>query len=538
MVLADALAEREFAAALPDIIPEGQRDHTMTSLAGSMRQRGATAEGILSLLRVENQARCRPPLEDFDLRRIANSARAWTPNDLPPPMRTDKGNGERLVMHHGADLRYVHQWGMWLFWNGRFWERDETSEIMRRAKLTAVAIGDEAKRTTDEDERTAIFKWAAVTQGKGKLDAMITLAQSEIDVSISAEMLDRQAMKLNAMNGTIDLKTGELTTAKRSDLLTRAVATVYDTKARCPTWDTFLRRIFSDQTDMIAFIQRIVGYTLTGAVSEQKLFFLYGTGANGKTTFIEAMRTLLGEYSQVADFTTFLAREMDNGGPRNDLARLPGARLVTAIEVESGKRLNEALIKNLTGGDKITARFLHHEFFDFYPEFKLYLVGNHKPPVRGTDEGFWRRFILVPFEVTIPIAERDGNLIHKLIDELPGILRWAVEGCMDWQKNGLGEPLSVTTATQSYRLEMDSLQTFIADRCLINKDASVLASDLYREYSEWTESNGERALSQKMFSVRIDEKHIEKRRTDKGMFYQGIDIQRASDKVTGGRPKF
>jgi putative DNA primase/helicase len=272
------------------------------------------------------------------------------------------------------------------------------------------------------------------SQAKAKLEAMISLAESEADVSITAEALDRQPWKLNALNGTIDLKTGELQNAKRSDLLTRAVPTVFDAHARCPQWEGFLRRIFDDNKTMIEFVQRIIGYTLTGSIKEHKLFFLYGTGANGKSTFIETIRAMLGEYAQVADFTTFLHRDMDSGGPRNDLARMPGARMVTASEVESGRHLNEPLIKNLTGGDKATARFLHHEFFDFYPEFKLWLIGNHKPHVRGTDEGFWRRIVFITFGVTIPLQERDGDLKAKLVDELPGILRWAVEGCLEWQK--------------------------------------------------------------------------------------------------------
>jgi putative DNA primase/helicase len=538
--LTDVLAEREFAAPLPDTIPEGMRDHTLTSFAGSMRARGADSETILAALRVFNERRCRPPMEDFDLRRIANSARNWEPNEARPPMRTDKGNGERLVRTYGAELRFAHQLGAWLYWNGRYWQRDATAEIMRRAKLVASAIADEAKDVEDEDERTAILKWSVTSQAKAKLEAMISLAESEADVSITAEALDRQPWKLNALNGTIDLKTGELHPAKRSDLLTRAVPTVFDAHARCPQWEGFLRRIFDDQKSMIDFVQRIVGYTLTGSIKEHKLFFLYGTGANGKSTFIETIRAVLGEYAQVADFTTFLHRDMDSGGPRNDLARMPGARMVTASEVESGRHLNEPLIKNLTGGDKATARFLHHEFFDFYPEFKLWLIGNHKPHVRGTDEGFWRRIVFITFGVTIPLEERDGDLKAKLVDELPGILRWAVDGCLAWQKQGLDEPLEVTIATESYRTEMDSLQTFIAERCKIDKAVKVMAGDLYREYSEWCEATGERPLSQKMFAIRIGEKHVERKRTEQGMFYMGIDLQRSAGKVTGGneRPKF
>lgn len=258
-----------------------------------------------------------------------------------------------------------------------------------------------------------------------------------------------------------------------------------------------------------------MGYSLTGHTSEQVLLLLYGIGANGKSTFLETVRALLGDYATQADFTTFLKRESD--GARNDLARLVGTRFVSAVEAEAGKPLAEALVKQLTGGDTITARFLFREFFDFRPAFKLWLAANHKPTITGGDHGIWRRMRLVPFTVTIPEAERDAKLTSKLAAELPGILAWAVRGWLAWRAAGLGLPPEVQAATASYRDEMDALGPFLDEATAAVDGARITAKELYEAYEAWCAANGERPRSQKGFAMSLRERGFEAVKGSKGV---------------------
>jgi putative DNA primase/helicase len=336
---------------------------------------------------------------------------------------------------------------------------------------------------------------------------MIELAKTEAGISVTPDQLDSDPWLLNCLNGTIDLRTGELHDHRRENLCTKLVPVGFDPEAQCPIWDSFLERILGQNLELIKFLRRAVGYSLTGLTTEQILVFLYGTGANGKTTFIETMRHLFADYSQQADFTTFL--EKKNDGPRNDLASLKGARFVAAVEAAEGRQLAEAVIKQTTGGDTIRARFLYHEFFEFKPQFKLFLVANHKPRIAGTDEAIWRRIRLIPFAVTIPKDERDQQLPEKLERELPGILTWAVRGCRSWQKNGLGEPAEVSEATAAYRREMDILADFIEEGCVVGPQEVVDAGQLYKVFMKWCEDSGEEPLTQKKLGEKLRERGFE-----------------------------
>jgi len=510
-----------------------------------MRQRGIGKEAILAALRIENQERCRPPLEDFDLRRIANSAMSWTPGPDEPLKLNDIGNGQRLALRYGADLRYSK--GLlgsgWLFWNGRYWERDATGEVMRRAKKTALAIADEAKDVEDEKKRSDILKFAGQSQNLFKLEAMMRLAESEEPIYVGQGVFDTHPWKLNVLNGTIDLKTGELGQPKRSDLITHISPVVYDANARCPTWLKFLDRIFAGDAVMIAFIQRLFGYTLTGVVREQKLFFLYGIGANGKTTLVEIIAFILGDLAQAVPFNTFAEKYgggADGGAPNPHIARMQGARMIAASEVDAGRRLATALIKNLTGGDKISARFLHREIFEFYPQFKPFIFGNHQPVIKETDKGIWRRVLLIPFEVVIPDAEHGKGLELRLKDEASGILRWALEGCLDWNHNGLQPPPKVTQATADYKAEQDVLGRFLEEYTERVKGASVQSGDLHKHYLAWCDVNNEQSaskLTHKDFGLRIAEHGIETYKSSGYVRYRGIQIRGAA-KVSGDKPKY
>lgn len=424
--------------------------------------------------------------------------------------RTDLGNAKRLVYRHGHDIRYCYPFSNWFIWDGKRWEPDNTGEIERRAKETVLNIYKEATDAPD-DQRIALSKHAIASEARNKIMAMIASAQSEPEIPVKPEQLDGDFWKLNCLNGTIDLKTGELLPHHREDYNTKLATVEYDSNADCPTWKTFLNRIMQDEDgkdrpDLVQFLQKAIGYSLTGSISEQCMFFLYGGGKNGKSTFINVIRDLLGEYAEQSNTETFMMKQSSGNGASSDVARLKGSRLVAATESDEGKRLAESLIKQLTGGDSITARFLYKESFEFKPTFKIFFVSNHKPQIKGIDRGIWRRIRLIPFTTTIRDDEDDKSLPDKLKSEMPGILRWAVEGCLMWQQEGLGMPQAVAEATDEYREEMDTLAHFIEENCVINPDARVVTKKLYECYREWCEENGEYTLAKNKFINRMKER--------------------------------
>ncbi len=279
----------------------------------------------------------------------------------------------------------------------------------------------------------------------------------------------------------------------------------------------------SGDAELVTFLQRAAGYSLTGSTREQCLFVLYGTGANGKSSLLDTLRLLLGDYAQQTESKTFTEKKQDSIS--NDIARLKGARLVAASETESGGRLAESLVKQMTGGEPLTARFLHQEFFEFRPEFKVWLGTNHKPVIKGSDNAIWRRIRLIPFDVTIPPAERDKDLLFKLREELPGILAWAVRGCADWLRNGLSEPESVMSATSAYRDEMDVLGPFFSECCHFTHIAKTSASELYRAYGGWVERFGEKPMSQRSFGMSLSERGLSRSKNSAGLvFWSGIGL--------------
>jgi putative DNA primase/helicase len=427
-----------------------------------------------------------------------------------PRPHTDYGNAERLAARHGHDLRYCHPWGQWLVWDGRRWCPDDTGEIVRRAKDTVRALYAEAAAIVNEELRKAVAAWARSSESWFRLKTMVHLAQSEPGLFVRPEQLDADPWLLNVANGTLDLRTGALRPHDPADLLTRLAPVAYDPQAAAPTWEAFLERILAGSRELIEFLQRAVGYALTGDTREQVLFILYGTGANGKSTLLAALAGMLGDYAQHTPGETLLSRRP--GCVPNDVARLRGARLVMAVEAEENERLAESLVKQMTGGDPLTARFLHHEWFEFTPDFKLFLATNHNPLIRGTDLAIWRRIRRIPFAVTIPEAEQDRTLSDRLRAELPGILAWAVRGCLAWQRDGLGLPPEVQCATADYRLEMDVLANFLEDCCLQKPAAQVAVQALYQAYTGWCQANGEPPLAKRTFGCRLKDRGFQPHR--------------------------
>ena len=334
----------------------------------------------------------------------------------------------------------------------------------------------------------AAVTWAKASQARGKLEAAVKLAESEGAVSANADQFDANPWLLNCANGVLDLRTGTLRPHNRGDLFTALAPVAYDPAATCPTWDAFLTRIMGGSAELISFLQRVIGYSLTGSVREQVLFFLYGAGANGKSTFLKTILAMLGrDYAKQAAPDVLI--ESSDRHP-TELADLAGVRFVASIEVSEGKRLAEALVKQLTGGDPVKARLMRQDFFQFDPAFKILLAANHKPVVKGTDFAIWRRIKLIPFTVTIPEAEQDKTLGDKLLAELPGILAWAVRGCLAWQRDGLGIPAEVIDATVAYRAESDELAPFLEECCNLGERLQAQAGPLFEAYKKWAEDGG------------------------------------------------
>jgi putative DNA primase/helicase len=440
--------------------------------------------------------------------------------DEPAPPRiyrlTDGGNSDRLVDLHGPDLRYIHSWKQWFYWDSQRFQADTTGELMRRARDTILSMYESVRDQTDDQHRRALASWATRSDSEGMMRSMVSLAASDPRIATRPCDLDADPWRLTVENGTIDLRTGKLLVHSRRDRITKLAPVRFDAGATCPTWIDFLHCVLAGDGELLGFLQRAIGYSLTGDTSEQVLFFLCGSGANGKSTLLELLHTLLGDYAKQADFGTLLERRGD--GPRNDVAALQGARLVTAIEASEGRRMDEGLVKQLTGGDTIVARRLYSEFFQFRPQFKLWLAANHRPVIRGTDHAIWRRIRLIPFTITISENQRDPELGRKLRAELPGILRWALEGCLAWQGGRLGNPPAVRDATAGYRTEMDVLAGFLEDCCELGEEHRAGATPLYQAYRCWCDSSVERAVSQKAFGQSLAERGYRRARGTGGRF--------------------
>jgi putative DNA primase/helicase len=436
---------------------------------------------------------------------------------------TDLGNARRFITQHGKDLHFVPPWKKWLIWDGTRWAVDQRSEVMGLAKDTIRGLYGELGGIEDPDKRKSFAQHIARSESHSRFVDILKLAESEPGIAVMPDQLDADPRALTVYNGTLELQTGQLRPHRKEDLITKLVPITYDPEAPCPTWDAFLQRILGGDTDLLRYLQKAVGYSLTGSTEEQCLFILYGVGSNGKSTLIQTVQTLLGDYARQTPTESLLVKSGDS--VRNDLARLQGARFVAAVESEDGRRLAEALVKQLTGGDRIATRYLYREFFEFVPTFKLWLAVNHKPVIQGTDHAIWRRIRLLPFMVTIPEAEQDKRLSEKLRAELPGILRRAVEGCLAWQQEGFEPPQAVQQATGDYRAEMDVVAAFIRKRCIQGQQKQVGTGELHTEYVGWCTQVGEQPVSQKAFGATLKELGFTQSRNRSTRLWLGLALR-------------
>jgi putative DNA primase/helicase len=416
---------------------------------------------------------------------------------------TDDANALRFERDWRPRARHAVGLG-WYLWDDRIWRRDEAGLVMDCARVTARKIGvvevSIAQFSTPDDTAKIdkLTRHGHVSLNMGRLQAMVGLATATRPLQIPVEQLDRDRFRFTVANGEIDLHTGRREPFAQEHYITKLVEDVeYDPNATCPMWERFIAAIMRNNPRLIGFLQRAVGYSLTGSVTEEVMFICWGSGANGKSTMLETLNRLLGldVYATPMPFSTLSSRR--EGGPSEDLAKLRGLRFVTAIESNMGQSLNEAVVKQLTGGDAIAARFLHENSFTYHPQFKIWLATNFRPRISGADDAIWRRIRLVPFEqrfdndpqlraagAVLPKRDKD-ELMAELWAERSGILNWAIRGCLSWQRDGLGAPPEVMAATRAYRAEMDDTGSFLADRCEIAPTLSVAAADLYDAYRVW-----------------------------------------------------
>lgn len=424
------------------------------------------------------------------------------PNSKDYPL-TEFGNAERFVAQHGDELRYCFDWKCWLVWNGQRWVKDKEHEVFRRAKQTIRSIYQQASQTYDSAERTKLATWAIRSEKEKMTRDMVSLARGE-GLSISPDKLDCHKWVLNCENGMLNLKDGKLYGHHKDNYLTKMVNASYNPDAKCPRWVQFLDEIFGCDEGLIGFVQRAIGYTLTGDVSGQCFFFCHGSGANGKSVFIETIQGIMGrDYSCSIRADSLMLRDKSRAA-NNDIAKLRGSRFVTSNETNEGQRLDESLIKQVTGKDTITARFLYGEEFDFVPEFKLWIRGNHKPRIEGVDDGIWRRVMFVPFTQTIPANKCDPYLADRLKNEYDGILAWAVRGTLEYLQAGLRPPEVVLQANQEYRTEMDEVGRFLAE--CSQPTGFVSAKNLYDRYESWSYAAGGQPRSKTWFGRKMTSK--------------------------------
>ena len=454
------------------------------------------------------------------------------------PLLTEYGNAQRLVEWHQDDLHYNYRWKKWLVWLEGYWSTNHQGEVMRRAKATvkqmyhdagdlAVAASslddDETKRKEMAATSEAMLKWARQSESRRILEATIALAESEPGIPVDPKDLDTHPFLLNCRNGTLDLSSGELRDHSQADLLTKMADVEYDPDAQCPLWMAFLERIMGGNQALITFLQRAVGYALTGVTGEHCLFVLYGSGRNGKTTFLGTFLDMLGDYARKGPSDLLLLKKGETHPTERSV--LNGVRFVPCIETEEGRRMDETMVKELTGGDVVSTRRMREDFWEFKPVHHLFLGTNHKPTIKGTDLAIWSRVRLIPFKVTIPPRERDKDLPDKLKEEWPGIFNWAVQGCLAWQQHGLEEPPEVWQATAEYRDEMDVLGAFIGEQCVNDDGTRVTATLLYDSYTKWTTANGERSLRKRDFGLRLEERGYQPARGSKGVrLWRGIRL--------------
>lgn len=492
------------------------------------RKQSGTTYGKITLQKaIKGCSKVYEPKSEYHI--VIGQPAAKPPKEKKMYTFDDTGNAERLVDTFGDRIRYSYVNKAWLYYDGRKWCFDVTGAIHRMADEIIEQMRDDedyyvqnAPESMDTDVMEKAFT-SHLKKSRANRAKTSMIAEAQHHVPITPDQLDTHRGLLCTPNGIVNLKTGELQNHDKNKFITKIANCEYTDKIDHPLWDSFLESTFGGDQDLIRYIQKAVGYSMTGSTQEQCAFFCYGTGRNGKSTFLETISDALGDYATNIQPETIMVKP-GTSGPTSDIARLKGARFVSCSEPNEGVRLNEGLIKQLTGGDKVTASKKYENEFEFYPEFKLWMSTNHKPVIRGTDVGIWRRICLIPFTVCIPEDKVDKHLKFKLQRELPGILKWAVDGCLMWQREGLKQPAAVAAATAEYRSEMDVISAFIADCCIVTNDPRrERAKDMFSAYAKWAKENNEFEMKSTKFGREMANR-FEKTHDREGAAYIGVRL--------------
>lgn len=438
----------------------------------------------------------------------------------------DTGNADRFCDIYGSLVKYSYINKVWYYYNGKVWQEDLTGEVRKMIDTTVEIMKNEPielSEDMDEDTKNNILKaWDKhVKRSRGNAGKNAMMDEVKHRLAVLPEEFDKDKTLFNTQNGYLSLTDGKLFDHEIDKLFTRISTVEYTDTIDCPQWEEFISEIFAHDEELIHYIQKAVGYSLTGSTREQSMFILFGNGRNGKSVFLDVISEIMGSYAMTMQAQTIMVKQ-NSSNANSDIARLKGARLVTSSEPNEGVRLDEGLVKQLTGGDKVTARHLYGKEFEFEPEFKLWLATNHKPIIRGTDDGIWRRLNLIPFTVQIPDHKVDKNLPHKLRSEMVGILNWCITGCLMWQREGLKQPKAVYEASKEYRQEMDVISRFIDEQCETGPDYKIKASELFNAYRDWAKENNEHDFSNTKFGKEVSKRY---NKIKKGyVFYEGLKL--------------
>lgn len=507
-------------------IRQGTRNVTLFKLGCAMRRRGATPENIETALLLENAARCDPPLTEEEVLSIAKSAAGYAPtpdNGQGWPL-SDAGNAEAFAAHYANRVVYAHAQKTWLIWDSHVWRRDQDGAVTRMALEHLRQREAQALTIDDHDKRKRVMTFLLASESGYRINSMLSLAKALKPIAMSGEEFDRHAELLAVANGVLDLTTGLLREGRPEDYLTQQARAHYDSDATCPAWERFLRDVFAGDEEMVAFIQRAVGYSLTGWTREQVFFYLWGNkGTNGKSTFLGVLRDLLGDYAANVSFGVFTANRRDGEAPQPALMGLAGKRFVTALEKKAVATLDSDTLKIITGEDAVSGRRLFENTWTYKPVFKLWLAANGLPGVDDYTDAFWRRPVLIPFTVSFEGRE-DRMLGDKLRQELPGILAWAVRGCLEYQAGGLKPPQKCLDAKAAWRSENDPLADFVEDACIVGKGHRAQAATLFNAYEAYCQRTGSVQVLRhpRGFSQALQARGFRRVRTPQAVFFEGI----------------
>jgi len=486
---------------------------------------GKTTYGMATLNKAINETRDvfnvrKPPLNyTFDFAKDDKKQKK-----IPPRSWDDTGNTDRFIDKFGERVRYSFIDKNWYIYNGSYWEVDDRGTVHTLIDEMVNGMKDEkivVPKGMDPDEADAAFK-KHIKRSRSNNGKKAVIDELKHRVPVLHSEFDSDQTLLNTANGYVDLTSGILHDHDIQKMFSRQANVEYTDTIDAPEWQRFLEQIFNRDTELIDYIQKAVGYSLTGSTKEQIMFILYGNGRNGKSIFIDTISDALGTYARSMQADSIMVKQ-SKASANSDIARLEGARLVTSSEPNDGLRLDEGLVKQLTGGDTVTARYLYGKEFEFKPEFKLWLATNHKPIIRGTDDGIWRRLMLIPFAVKIPDNKVDKDLKYKLQREEVGILNWAVEGALKWQREGLEAPDSVRRASEDYRNEMDVTSEFLEECCTVGTHEMARANQLYQRYKHWASENNQYLMNSTKFGKELGQK-FEKKHDMQGTYYIGVSI--------------